>query len=153
MENEYQTLARCIAQYLHKVDIDVSKTKLTVVVVCQWTLNPRLVKEELERLIENAKSFLFVENYSNPELKEQEGVLRWLESGGILFTVVQQFRGCEADVQIVLSGSKIPNSGHRQGLTRGSADLCLITADSFLKEIFCTEEFSKTFEINYYPEP
>ena len=49
MENEYQTLARCIAQYLHKVDIDVSKTKLTVVVVCQWTLNPRLVKKELER--------------------------------------------------------------------------------------------------------
>ena len=151
MENEYQTLARCIAQYLHKVDIDVSKTKLTVVVVCQWTLNPRLVKEELERLIEDAKSFLFVGNYSNPEFKEQEGVLRWLESGGILFTVVQQFRGCEADVQILLTGSKIPTSGHRQGLTRGSADLCVISGHKSIEQFISLEELSKTCDLNFYP--
>ena len=53
----------------------------------------------------------------------------WLERGGVLLTHNMQFRGCEADVVIVVSSYWGARDVRRSGITRGVASLCLIAPD------------------------
>ena len=56
----------------------------------------------------------------------------WLERerGGVMLTHSMQFRGCEADVVILVDPSHWGYiDGRRSGVTRGVASLCLIAPD------------------------
>ena len=96
------------------------------------------------------KIYVFEESLNplpSEESKNQIGSLRdWISSssGGLLFTTTLQFRGCEADVAIIIGTDQSGRiRGHRSYLTRGVAHLCYIVGDTLVN----VEEISKSFDV------
>ena len=150
--------ARCVNKYLDKVNITLRRTRLKVAVLCE-TYNdqsrgtcPRTLSEEIGKYVDKSKIYVF-EGSLNPlpaeELKNQIGSLRdWISSssGGLLLTTTLQFRGCEADVAIIIGTDlSFRIRGHRSCLTRGVAHLCYIVGNTLVN----VEEISKSFDVLY----
>ena len=157
-ESKLKVLAECIKMYLDKIKIDVSKTELKVVIIVLWEAwagvkigsYPKLLSQEIVKIIGNCKILSFDDccnQLDDQEIQSQKNsVLDWLENGGLLVTSIYHFRGCEADIAIVVApdfpeGVRI--RGHRQAVTRGVAQICLICGDSFVY----LEELSKHFDV------
>jgi len=64
----------------------------------------------------------------------------------VLLTHSKQFRGCEADVVILLSRYGSYGDGMRSGLTRGVASLCLIFDD----DVVDVEELRKLYNVIHF---
>ena len=157
MENQTskcEVWARCIKVYLDKIKINISKTELRVVILCEtWTdlsqgTSPKLLSEEMEKLIGNCKIFVydgFLNHLHRQELEFQKCCLKsWLSSGGLLLTTTHQFKGCEADIAVMVGTDlSFRIRSHRNGLTRGVADLCFITGDTLVN----IKEMSKHYDV------
>ena len=122
---------------------------LSIAILCESGVSSKDLKKETDKIL-NICSYLYDHGisvfdsdglkknapgeYYNHEEKfaeaQKRDVLSWSRTGGILITTTQQFRGCEADVAIVVGSSwTLRTRGHRNGLTRGVAHLCFITGN------------------------
>ena len=167
MENDWKTRAqsskciawaRCIKKYLDKVKIDLGRTKLKVAVLCETYSDtsrgtcPRVLSEEIGKFVDKSKIHLFEGSLipvTAEELRIQKRSLKdWLSSssGGLLLTTTLQFRGCEADVAIIIGTDlSFRIRGHRGCLTRAVAHLCYVVGNTLVN----VEEISKNFEVLY----
>ena len=115
-------------------------------------VQPRTLSEEIGKYVDKSKIHLF-EGSLNPipaeELEIQIRSLKdWLysNSGGLLLTTTLQFRGCEADVAIIIGTDlSFRIRGHRGCLTRAVAHLCYIVGDILVN----VDEISKTYDVLY----
>ena len=161
---QYEVMAKCIKMYFEKYISKVSGTQrknpenkavsLSIAILCESGVSSKALKEETDRIMDMS-SFLFDHGismfnsdgqkknvpgeYYNVEKEfveaQKRDVLSWSRHGGVLITTTQQFRGCEADVAIVVgSGWTLRTRGHRNGLTRGVAHLCFITGNMSVQE-------------------
>ena len=79
--------------------------------------------------------------------QDTSSVGAWLERGGVLLTHSMQFRGCEADVVILVDRLwGYTSDGRRSGITRGVASLCLITPDKFAN----VDKMKKVYDLIHY---
>lgn len=157
-ESKLKVLAECIKMYFEKIKIDVNNTglKVVIIVLCEaWAgvkmgSYPKLLSQEIVRGNGNCRLFVFDDccnQLDNQAIESQKDSVRdWLENGGLLVTSSYHFRGCEADIAIVVA-TDFPEGvrvrGHRQALTRGVAQFCFICGDSFAD----LDELPKFFDV------
>ena len=155
---QVQCVGKMHKKYLEKVNIDFKRTNLKVAVLCEDNNDqsrgtcPRTLSEEIGKYVDKSKIYVF-EGSLKPlpaeELEKQKGSLReWISSssGGLLLTTTLQFRGCEADIAIIIGTDlSFRFRGHRSCLTRGVAHLCYIVGDTLVN----VEEISKSFDVLY----
>ena len=166
-------MAECIKMYFENIQLDVAKVRgtqrkcLSIVILCESGVSSKALKGETDKVL-GLCSFLYDhgitmfdsdglkkntpgEHYNNEEEfveAQKRDVLSWSRNGGILITTTQQFRGCEADVAIVVGSSwTLRTRGHRNGLTRGVAHLCFITGNVSVQETIL-----KHFDVIAYDE-
>ena len=140
---------------------------LSIAILCESGVSSKALKEETDRIL-GLCTFLYdhgIIMFDSDGLKkntpgkyyndkeefaeaQKQDVLTWSRDGGILITTTQQFRGCEADVAIVVGSSwTLRTRGHRNGLTRGVAHLCFITGN-----VSVQKEIEKHFDVIAYDE-
>ena len=140
---------------------------LSIAILCESGVSSKSLKKETDKIL-NVCSYLYDHGisvfdadglkknapgeYYNHEEEfaeaQKRDVLSWSRNGGILITTTQQFRGCEADVAIVVGSSwTLRTRGHRNGLTRGVAHLCFITGN-----VSVQESIMKQFDVKPYDD-
>ena len=140
-DSDYQEMAGCVSLYLEREKINTATR--SVAILCDQGISATKLAAALQlpRLYTYTAGVEWF--YDNRAKYSSEGgdqdtssVEAWLERGGVLLTHSQQFRGCEADVVIVVAKYWSENTvGMRSGLTRGVASLCLITDDYDVKDV------------------
>ena len=173
---QYKVMAECIKMYFEKIQLDIGPQKkcrrkepesLSIAILCESGVSSKALKEETDRIL-GLCTFLYdhgIIMFDSDGLKkntpgkyyndkeefaeaQKQDVLTWSRDGGILITTTQQFRGCEADVAIVVGSSwTLRTRGHRNGLTRGVAHLCFITGN-----VSVQKEIEKHYDVIAYDE-
>ena len=71
--------------------------------------------------------------------------MKWINSGGVLLTHDNMFRGCEAETIVFLTKvwGSYAGSQPRSGPTRAVSQLCLVTGDRYIKP----EEIKQHFTV------
>ena len=122
-ETDYKVVAECVALFLEKKKINTSKRKKTkkTAILCETDINPSYLSAKLK-----LPGLLLYTDQS----EDMSSVEAWLDQGGVLLTHSHKFKGCEADVVIVVAGNSYCDGvGLRSGLTRGIASICLILSN------------------------
>ena len=148
---DYQVLAGCVSLYLKREKINTATS--SVAILCDNEISATKLSAALQ-LPEfyTYTAGLEFDRYNSAEYSSEGGdqdtssVEAWLERGGVLLTHSMQFRGCEADVVILVSRYWAGYDGRRSGVTRGVASLCLITPDDSVN----ADKMRKVFNVIHY---
>ena len=99
----YQFLAKCVQYYIKEKNLNVSKSHIAVLFGSdedEHAAEKMSIKEMYDEL-----DILLPRVHCCSDQNDQKDVLEWMENGGVLLTHGLQFRGCEADVVIVIWNS------------------------------------------------
>ena len=135
-DTDYQVLAGCVSLYLDREKINTATSSVAILCDGEISATKLAAKLQLPGLYVYTYTAGVERFYYNSAKYSSKGgsgdtssVEAWLERGGVLLTHSMQFRGCEADVVILVARDWGYNDGRRSGITRGVASLCLITPD------------------------
>ena len=149
--SDYEVLAGCVSLYLEREKINTATSSVAILCDGEISATKLAAKLQLPGLYTyTAGVERFYYNSAKYSSKGGSGdtssVEAWLERGGVLLTHSKQFRGCEADVVIVVNRyfAGYDYDGRRSGLTRGVASLCLITDDNVK-----VDEMRKVYNVIY----
>ena len=97
-------MARCANKYLEN-----NRSKQTVI-LCDLTISPRQVKPLLtgdvtlyDAGVETFYGDNTLHHYISDIASQREGLVTWINSGGVLLTHESMFRGCEAETVVFLT--------------------------------------------------
>ena len=128
----YSLIGECVDKYL-----ELHKTAQTVI-LCDRYISPRQVKPLLTgdvTLYDAGVEKFDVDNtprhYRADLARQREDLVKWINSGGVLLTHDNMFRGCEAETIVFLTQYWGGGGGGqtRSGPTRAVSQLCLVTSD------------------------
>ena len=135
-DSDYQVLAGCVSLYLEREKINTATSSVAILCdgeISATKLAAKLQLPEFYTYTAGVERFYYNSAKYSSKVGDQDisSVEAWLERGGVLLTHSKQFRGCEADVVIVVNRyfAGYDYDGRRSGITRGVASLCLITYD------------------------
>ena len=142
-EVDYRVLGECVTRYIAD-NPHIKDTRLAI--LCDGGISVRALKIFCLPFFPDMKCYdagveIFEEERlvfsDNTDNSDEDGVIKWLEEGGTLLTYSQMFRGCEAESVIAVyrfwNGGAYENP--RSAVTRGVANMCIITSDYYLRTI------------------
>ena len=142
----YSLIGECVDKYL-----ELHKTAQTVI-LCDQFISPREVKSLLtgdvtlyDAGVEEFDYDNIPRHYRADLATQKEDLEKWINSGGVLLTHDNMFRGCEAETIACLAkhwGGAV-GSQARSGPTRAVSQLCLVTSDLYIKP----EEIKQHFTV------
>ena len=143
----YEVLARCANKYLK------NKRSKETVILCDRLISPRQMKPLLtgdvtlyDAGVEQFDLYNTPYHYSADIDRQREQLKTWINSGGVLLTHKDMFRGCEAETIVFLVqrwGGVVGDNQVRSGPTRAVSQLCVVTSDYWIEP----EEIKQNFNV------